>query len=80
MEEELRLQVVKQYTQLSLKYEKELQEIILIAAKVCKAPMSSITLLDKDTQWLKVKRGLEVDQTPREVSFVHIRLNVKAYW
>ena len=69
MNEELRLQVVKQYTQLNLKYEKELQETITTAAKVCNTPISSITILDKDTQWLKVKRGLDVDQTPREFSF-----------
>lgn len=69
MDEELRLQVVKQYVQLNLKYEKELQETIMTAAKVCNTPISSITILDKNTQWLKVKRGLDVDRTPREFSF-----------
>jgi PAS domain S-box-containing protein len=68
-EERLRLQVVKQFEQLNIKYDQDLKYIISIAAKICRVHISSITILDKDTQWLKIKQGLNFDQIPRNLSF-----------
>jgi PAS domain S-box-containing protein len=69
MKEKLRLQVVKQFERLNMRYDQELKYIISMAAKVCGARISSITILDKDTQWLKIKQGLNFDQIPRNISF-----------
>jgi PAS domain S-box-containing protein len=69
MKEELRLQVVKQFERLNLTCHKELQETVAFVAKLCNTPVCSITLIDKDTQWIKVTKGLDIDQTSRSSSF-----------
>jgi PAS domain S-box-containing protein len=69
MNEELRQKVVKQFEKLNLQYNRELQETVSFAAKLCQTPVSLITLLDKDTQWVKLKKGLNIDRVPRELSF-----------
>jgi len=69
MNEELRQKIVKQFEKLDLQYNRELQQTVAFAAKLCQTPISLITLLDKDTQWIKVKKGLNIDRIPRELSF-----------
>lgn len=49
--------------------DQELQQIVAQAALICDVPISSITLLDEDTQYLKVKVGLNIDRTDRKLSF-----------
>ncbi len=44
-------------------------ELVELAAQLCNTPISLITFLDKDRQWFKAKKGLEKDQTSREISF-----------
>jgi PAS domain S-box-containing protein len=68
-QEELRVEVVKQFQQLDLEIDQELQQIVSQAALICDVPLSSITLIDEDTQYLKVKVGLAIDQTERKLSF-----------
>jgi len=68
-QEKLRVEVVKQFQQLDLEIDQELQQIVAQAALVCNVPVSSITLLDEDTQYLKVKVGLAIDRTERKLSF-----------
>lgn len=40
-----------------------------LASKLFSAPISAISLIDKDRQWFKASVGLDVTQTPRDVSF-----------
>ena len=49
--------------------EKIFNELASLAAYVCKAPIALITLIDSDRQWFKAKVGIDVDETPRELSF-----------
>ena len=69
MKELTRQQIVKQFKDLNLRYNAQLQYTVSCAAKVFKTPMASITLIDKDTQWIKISMGLNADQTPRALSF-----------
>jgi PAS domain S-box-containing protein len=69
MNKEQRLQVVKQFEKLNLEYDKELKYTVSFAAKICNSPIAMITLLDKDIQWVKVRKGLTIEKTPREISF-----------
>jgi len=75
----LRQNVVKQFERLNLQHNHELRQTVSFAAKLCQAPISLITLLDKDTQWIKVKKGLEMDSdhVPRELSFCTKLINRK---
>lgn len=40
-----------------------------LASKLFSAPISAISLIDKDRQWFKASVGLDVTQTPRDASF-----------
>jgi PAS domain S-box-containing protein len=69
MNKEQRLKVVKQFEKLNLEYNKELKHTVSVAAKLCSSPVAMITLLDEDTQWIKVKKGVTIEQVPSEISF-----------
>lgn len=50
--------------------EEEFDAIVQAAALLCDAPVSLISLIDKDRQWFKANHGLDgVSETPRNVSF-----------
>lgn len=69
MEELTRLQIVKQFKNLNIRYNQQLQYMVSFAAKIFKTPIASITLIDKDTQWVKISKGLNFEQSPRALSF-----------
>lgn len=49
--------------------EPEFDEITALAAQICGAPISLVTLLGEDTQWFKSHYGTELDHTDRAVAF-----------
>lgn len=54
--------------------EKELDEIVEIAAAICDTPISLISLVDQSRQWFKAKKGLALDETPRADAFCQYAL------
>ncbi len=44
-------------------------DIVQLAALICKVPIALITLLDENRQWFKARIGLSVQETPRSVAF-----------
>jgi len=40
-----------------------------LAAHICEAPIALISLVGEDRQWFKAKVGLEMAETPRDISF-----------
>lgn len=40
-----------------------------LAAQLCAAPVAAVTFIDGDRQWFKSTYGLDVQETPRELSF-----------
>lgn len=67
--EEQRLQALTALNILDTLPEKDFDDIALIAAQICAAPMSIISLIDDKRQWFKSKIGLEVNEFTRDVSF-----------
>ncbi len=49
--------------------ENEFDNLVRLAVSIFKTKFASITLVDKDRQWFKAIAGLELKETPREVSF-----------
>ena len=49
--------------------EDDYDDIVRIAAAVCRAPTATISLVDAGRQWFKARVGLDVAETPREISF-----------
>jgi PAS domain-containing protein len=66
-----RVQAVNRFLNLEFSKEKELQEIVSVAAEICGTSTAAITLLGKDTQHLRFKHGLDVDTTSRADAFCH---------
>jgi len=44
-------------------------DITALAAEICGVPIALVSLLDTDRQWFKSKVGLDIEQTPRDISF-----------
>jgi signal transduction histidine kinase len=68
-DEAKRLQDVFKTRLLDTPEEKEFNEIVQLASDICDTPISLISLLDTDRQWFKARVGLDVTETPRDVSF-----------
>lgn len=68
-DEEMRLQDLHSYNILDTAFEADFDELVELAGQVCNSPISLITLLDKDRQWFKAKKGMEDDSTSRDLAF-----------
>lgn len=64
-----RLRALRSYKILDTKPEERFDELTQLAAIVCGAPISLITLIDADRQWFKSKVGLDLQETPRAQAF-----------
>ena len=67
--EEARLQEVQKFLSLDLEAHPELQEIVDFAAEICEKPVAFLTMLDDETNWLRVATGFEAQPMPRSTSF-----------
>lgn len=67
--DEIRLQAVERFKTLDIDSDKDFREFVEMASTICSAPIALITLLEEDIQWLKVKKGTDVEQMPVETSF-----------
>ena len=69
IDNDIRLLAVERFKTLNLETDAEFQELIQMASETCDTPIALITLVDRDTQWLKVRKGTDLTETPRELSF-----------
>jgi PAS domain S-box-containing protein len=65
----IRLLAVERFKTLELETDPEFRELVHLASEICNTPIALLSLIDKDTQWLKVKMGTDVRDLPREISF-----------
>ncbi len=68
-DEKERLRELYSLELLDTPYEKEFDDIVRIASKICNAPISTITLIDSDRQWFKAKVGVQCTSDPRSITF-----------
>ncbi|HYG35295.1 MAG TPA: PAS domain S-box protein, partial [Clostridia bacterium] len=47
----------------------DFDDLVRMAAQICEAPISLVSLVDKDRQWFKGRYGLDISETPRRISF-----------
>lgn len=64
-----RLRDLYSYDILNTPAEADFDELVELACQICKCPISLITLIDGDIQWLKSKKGIDKTQTPRDTAF-----------
>ena len=64
-----RLSVVNKYKLLDTLPESDFDNITSLVATICDVPISLITLLDTDRNFLKSHHGLDIQESPRDISF-----------
>lgn len=64
-----RLEAVKEYNLLDTLPERDFDSITRLTASICDVPISLVTLLDTDRNFLKSHYGLELTESPRDLSF-----------
>ena len=64
-----RISSLRDMTLLSTPREADLDRLTRIASKLFRTEIALITLVDKDRQWFKSRVGLDMSETPREISF-----------
>jgi hypothetical protein len=68
-DEELRLEVLRQYQILDTAAEQVFDDITNLAADVCQTPISILAFVDRNRQWFKSKVGITALETSRDLSF-----------
>lgn len=68
-DEELRLIDLASYDIIDSPDENDFDELVELAAQICNSPISLITLLDKNQQWFKAKKGLAEKSTCKDAAF-----------
>ncbi|EPG74514.1 GHKL domain protein [Leptospira fainei serovar Hurstbridge str. BUT 6] len=69
-----RLRELDRYKVLDTPPEKKYDGITKAASLICGAPIALISLIDAKRQWFKSKTGLELSETPRDISFCQFAL------
>lgn len=64
-----RLAALRSYGLLDTPAEAAFDDIVQLAAYICSTPISLLSLVDADRQWFKARHGLDVVETPRDLSF-----------
>lgn len=64
-----RLRNLYSYELLDTLPEKDYDDITKLASYICNTPVSLVTLVDKDRQWIKSAHGTDLRETPREIAF-----------
>jgi PAS domain S-box-containing protein len=67
--EQRRLRALAAYDILDTAPEADFDELVELAAELCETPIALISLIDARRQWFKARHGVEVTETPREISF-----------
>jgi signal transduction histidine kinase len=69
VDEEQRLASLRSYHLLDTLPEKDFDNITALTANICNVPISLVTLLDADRNFLKSHYGLPFNESPRDTSF-----------
>ena len=69
MLESARVAALNRYAILDTEPEQTFDDLVVLAAYVCKTPIAMLSLVDDHRQWFKSKVGVEVRESPRETSF-----------
>jgi len=66
--EPARLAALRAYDILDTPRETDFDEIVMLASRICDAPISVINFIDETRQWFKAETGLGVRETPLDTS------------
>ena len=64
-----RIAALERYGVLDTLPEIEYEDLTLLASQICGAPISLISLVSSERQWFKSHRGIDIEESPRAISF-----------
>ncbi len=64
-----RLKTLESYDILDSLPEQEYEDLALLASQICEVPVALISFVGGERQWFKAAVGIELNESPREVSF-----------
>ena len=67
--EAARLKALHRYAILDTLPEQEFDDLTRLAALICGTPVALVSFVDAKRQWFKSKVGIDVSETPRDISF-----------
>lgn len=70
-----RIKTLEELNILDTLSEEEFDNVVELAASICEVPISLVSLVDRDRQWFKAKKGLDASQTPRDLAFCAHAIN-----
>jgi GAF domain-containing protein len=68
-QEAARVAALDRYAILDTEPEQAFDDLVTLAAYVCKTPIAMLSLVDDHRQWFKSKVGVQTRETPRDTSF-----------
>ena len=77
--EDKRVSTLLSYNILDTINEKEFDRLTKLAALICETPFATVALLDDKRQWFKSKIGIDISESPLEVSFCTPILETSEY-
>ena len=75
--EKERLTALISYDILDSESETRINDLTELASEICGVPIGLVSLIDEDRQWFKAKVGIEVNETPRSISFCQFAIMQK---
>ncbi|TKC01427.1 sensor histidine kinase [Pedobacter cryotolerans] len=69
-----RLEATRRYLDFNLNREKELDQLVMLASQICGTPISLITLMDENLQFIKAGIGADIKEMPRKTSFCTVAI------
>jgi GAF domain-containing protein len=63
-----RVAALDRYAILDTEPEQSFDDLVILASYVCRTPMAMLSLLDDHRQWFKSKVGVQIRETPLEMS------------
>ena len=74
-EENARLAVLRSYKILDTDPEKAFDDLAILASHICETPIALISLIESGRQWFKSHVGVNLTETPLEVSFCAVAIH-----
>lgn len=69
LDDDARVAALRRLNVLDTGVEEPFEKIVTLVRTVLAVPIATVTLVDRDRQWFKAKRGMDQSETPRAVSF-----------